>query len=234
MALCSEYRMPQKRMTTHDDIRTRWWSKLRYHDPELTLRRLRELQYTVARSDLVEKVRNLRRRDLKKYAELRQAALFCYGMSRRMGQTIFFAPHEQADHDAICFWAGPDGLENYAPLQLKELPPPTKDPRAALNTLLASLEKYRSSPELQVAIYLNKTTRLELQKIVIPRVALAGIWLFGAESVDQRNWNLIGDLRAVPERSVFIHPEPDVDRPGAFNSHHQLTAPRFAVERPVR
>lgn len=195
-------------MSSHDKLRVREWARLSYHDPEQTLRELRRLQYAIARSDLPAGIRNLRKREFKKYSELRQAALFCYGMSLRLGVTVGFAMQEAADYDAVCRWSGGKGIENYAPLQLKELPASGGSPVPALNALLAKLDKYTDSQDLQVAIYTNTPGRIELSDLILPTVRLGGLYLVGAISTDQERWALVGDLMQSPTGTEFEHPEP--------------------------
>src|SRR5258708_2110044 len=133
----------------NERVRIAAWRKLKYQDPEHTLRHLRELQGLVARSDLPEEVRNLRQRELRKSSELRQAALLAFGMGRSLGVKVYVAPGEAADYDAVCLWRTDDQVEHYAPVQLKELPPAATNPQASLQDQLTKLTKYTDSADLQ-------------------------------------------------------------------------------------
>ncbi len=182
------------------------WRKLKYQDPEDTLRRFRELQLLVARSDLPDDVKNLRQRELRKFHELRQAALFAFGMGKRLGVKVYVTPGEAADYDAICLWRLDDEVERYAPVQLKELPPAADNPQATLQEQLSKLVKYTNSADLQVAIYLNRAEHIDLTALTIP-MNIGGVWLVGSVSPDQRRWVLIGDPKEAPEAIQFDHPE---------------------------
>ena len=86
-----------------DELRTRAWSKLKYFDPEPTLKDLRAIEREIAGKQMEPRVRALRTRKLRKYNEWRQAALFCYGMSVVVGTKLFFAPGEAESHDYCAF-----------------------------------------------------------------------------------------------------------------------------------
>jgi hypothetical protein len=88
-------------MTLNEKIQLREWNKLRYHDPVDILRRLRDIEPIVTVSDLRPEVKSLRRGDLKRYREGRDAALFCHGMSRVLGTKVFFSLVEAADYDFV-------------------------------------------------------------------------------------------------------------------------------------
>ena len=62
----------------------------------------------------------LRRNDLKEYREGRDAALFCLGMIRAQGTTVFFARLEAQDYDFVTLWQMGDETV-YTPVQLKEV-----------------------------------------------------------------------------------------------------------------
>src|SRR5687767_2008768 len=117
LALTSD-REFSKVKSSHDETRLNEWERLKFHDPETTLRRLRNLQYRVAESNLPDDVKNLRARRYRKYLEFRQAALFAFGIGKRIGSVVYFSRHEAADHDAVCLWRSPADTLNYAPLQL--------------------------------------------------------------------------------------------------------------------
>lgn len=192
----------------NDRIRIAAWRKLKYQDPEDTLRRLRELQQLISRSDLPDSVKNLRQREFRKFHEFRQVALFAFGMGKRLGVKVYFTPGEAADYDAVCLWQTDDQTEHYAPVQLKELPPAAHNPQASLQEQLTKLAKYADSADLQVVIYLNRTQHIDFTTLEVPAINIGGIWLVGGASPDQRQWVLIGDLKTGPEATYFDHPEP--------------------------
>ncbi len=95
------------------------WSKLEYHDSRKVLLKLREVQEQVVSSDLPAKVKNLRTKELKKYQESRQAAIFCYGVGVTVINTeVYHALSEVSDYDCIAFW-NKDGQPSFMPIQLK-------------------------------------------------------------------------------------------------------------------
>ena len=73
-------------------------------------------------SDLPEAVRTLRTNSLREWKEAREAALFCVGMSERMGTPIRLAKSENHDYDFVATWLK-DDTRHFAPVQLKEVVP---------------------------------------------------------------------------------------------------------------
>lgn len=58
--------------------------KLEFRDPGHILVKLRKIEHVLATSETPDKVKNLRTNKLKELREIREAALFCYGMSQRI------------------------------------------------------------------------------------------------------------------------------------------------------
>ena len=91
-------------------------------------KRLRQVEYGVALSDLPPAVKNLRTHLLKRDREIRDACLFCVGMSALIGQKIWVYPVEDADFDFVAAWE--EALSSYATkagfLFLQPLKNPTK------------------------------------------------------------------------------------------------------------
>jgi hypothetical protein len=176
------------------NVRLREFLGYDYKDPAAWLRTLRELNPLIARSGLPYEVRSLRKRSVRRWGEIRQAALFAYGMSQRMPDCRFdFARPENAnlDYDAVIRWQQAD--ERYfTPLQLKEFVPRDVNDTATLDEIFEGLTRYRDSSDVTVAIFLNR--RFTLEQISWPRLSLGGLYLFGATSPDQSQWFLIGDL----------------------------------------
>lgn len=56
-----------------------------------------------------------------------QAALFCYGMSHRVGKKVLFSMVEKQDYDFVVFYQD-DDVQRFVPVQLKELVPPETVP----------------------------------------------------------------------------------------------------------
>lgn len=186
-------------------IRLREFSRYEYKDPGEWLRTLAELNPLVARSGLPHKVRALRTHSLRQWNEIRQAALFAYGMSQRMADCRFdFAHVEKADYDALVRWQRADN-RYFTPVQLKEFVPDSINGGATLDEVLRGLTRYRDSADLTVAIFLNRRFRLE--EINVPRLNLGGVYLLGATVPDQSRWFLMGDLLGeAPSVSAFAYP----------------------------
>ena len=175
------------------DIRVRQWEKLNYLDSEAILRGLRTIQMTTSLKDLPYEVAALRRRDLRRYAEGRQAALFCYAMSLIDGSRVSFAQAEASDYDVVARYVRGD-VGIFVPIQLKELVPEHVNPRAHLQRELDKISKYVDSSELVVAFHLNTTKRIEFSELRMPVGKVGELWFFGATSQDQVDWVLIGDM----------------------------------------
>jgi hypothetical protein len=175
-------------------IRDREFSGYEYKDPVSWLRALGQTSPLVARSGLPYRVRTLRTHSLRHWGEMRQAALFAYGMSQRWPDWNFdFARpnNTNADYDAVIRWQRADE-RRFTPLQLKEFVPDGVNDRATLDEIFEGLTRYRDSTDVTVAVFLNRRFRLE--EISWPHLNFGGLYLFGATSPDQSQWFLMGDL----------------------------------------
>ena len=83
------------------DTRLNEWRKLNFVDPPKILPQLRIIQLQVASSTLNNRVKDLRTHQLKRHREGWEAALFCYGMSKMIGVSVYVAPYEASDYDAV-------------------------------------------------------------------------------------------------------------------------------------
>ena len=181
--------------------------KLNYVDPTVYLRLLRTSEIKIALSDTQPKVRSLRTNSLKVAREQREAALFCQGMSERLGHKVYFATQENQDYDFIAKWiVGEES--HYAVVQLKELVPIETNPQATMETLIKSLAKYTDSKDLTVAIHLNQRCRFEPFLLRLPSLNIASIWVFGCVTPDQSGWSLWGNFtESEPYCTQFAYPE---------------------------
>ena len=127
------------------------------------------------------------------------------GMGQRAGRTVLLARGENQDYDFVASWLDQD-TRSYAPVQLKELVPAPLNPSASIEGLISSLGKYVDSRNLTVVIHLNQRKRFNLGELRIPKLAIAGLWMFGAVNPDQSSWGLWGDFLASPEESIHGHP----------------------------
>ena len=188
-----------------DQIRIREFAKLKFQNPCPILVRLREIEVEVAKSNTSPKIRHLRTNPLKSLREMREAALFCYGMGRRIGQTVFLARSEEQDHDFIASWAV-DDVQHIVPVQLKEVVAPDLNEAASVQNTIDSLSKYVDSEELAVAIHLNQRCHFEPINIIVPTLRISQLWIFGAISEDQSEWGLWGDFLEEVECTRFAYP----------------------------
>ena len=179
--------------------------QLEYRDSEEFLRALRALELDVASSSLDAKVKALRTNKLKHWKEAREAALFCHGMSQKMGVPISFCPEEAQDYDFIATWTL-DDVQHFVPVQLKELVPENLNDNSCIERVLQGLTKYVDSEDLTVAIYLNRAMSFDLNNITIPSLSIGALWVFGSISADQSSWGLWGNLLEQSEGIRFEYP----------------------------
>jgi ethanolamine ammonia-lyase large subunit len=130
--------------------RTRIFANLRYHDPRAVLVELRRLEAGVAASDASFAVKNLRTRELRPLRELREACIFCYGMTECTAGPNFLVAHaEEQDYDEVATWHVED-CQIFAPIQKREVVPHEVNPTASVQEVIAGLQKYVNSEDLTV------------------------------------------------------------------------------------
>ncbi|WP_228893960.1 hypothetical protein [Pseudoduganella aquatica] len=183
----------------------REWIGLTYFRPRRILDGLRRIEQSGHLNGLPYKVASLRTHKLKLYLEGRQAALFCHGMSARIGREVSFALFESADFDIVARYED-GGATRFVPVQLKELPPVEVNSRAELQHILDKLDaKLTDSKDLVVAIHINRDIKdLRPAELRIPR-NLGQIWLYGGRDRAQHAWYLIGDLLKDPNLVTDFH-----------------------------
>ena len=186
--------------------RLRAAQKLQFREPHSFLLDLRRLEVEVALSDTPSRIKSLRTNGLKEAREQREAALFCEGMSQRIGETVYFASHEDQDFDFVALWASGD-RQYLAPVQLKEVVPTSLNPSASLESVVHSLDKYTDSSDLTVAIHLNQPGRFEPEALRLQHLKIAAVWVFAAANADQSLWNLWGNFAENgPYGTQFFYP----------------------------
>ena len=181
------------------------FAALEYRDPATVLRELRQIERQLVGANLSPQVRNLRTNDLKPIREFRQAALFCHGMSSRIGHQVLFSPVEASDYDFVATWRIAD-VQHFAPVQLKELVPEHLNGDATVQALVDGLSKY-SGDDLVVVIFLNRRGRFSLESVVFPNLHIAELWFVFSTTPDQQIWQLVGDALREPEASSFGYPD---------------------------
>ena len=180
--------------------------KLKFKNPRPFLINLRRIELDLSQSATLDRIKNLRTNGLKQAREQRQAALFCEGMSQRIGQTVYFAAHEDQDFDFIASWVV-GGEQRLAPVQLKEVVPKSLNAEAELTSVIEGLEKYKSSSGLTVAIHLNQFGRFEPTRLNFQHLQVASVWVFAAAAPDQSLWNLWGNFtEEEPYGSQYAYP----------------------------
>lgn len=181
--------------------------QLTYVDAAKYLVDIRKYEYELAQSATPYKVRAMRTAGLKEHREAREAAIFCFGMSCRLGTKVRFALHEAQDFDFIARWKH-DEYEHFTPVQLKELVPQELNANTSLTEIVEGLRKrYPTSPDLTVAIHLNRQITFDPDTLRDLNLKLGGLWIFGGISPDQRRWGLWGDFLSEPTVTQFQYPE---------------------------
>lgn len=169
------------------------WTKLEFHDPEVVLPKLRKIREIISSSDTPEKIASLRTNKLKKERESWDAAVFCQLLSLTINRKIYFSCYENSDFDSIFTW-NDGGVQNYAPVQLKELVPEYTNSDASLDEILNKLCKYSGKDDLIVGIKLNRKESFDLTNIPTQKLPICELWMFGATSIDQKYWSLFGEF----------------------------------------
>lgn len=167
----------------------REWSTYNYIDPVVYVTKLQKIRAMVSATDTPEKIRNLRTRKLAPEREAWDAGVFCYLLRERTDCEIYFAPVEDADYDAVFKWQE-DGIQNFAPVQMKEVVPKELNQTQKVQDVLDSLIKYGTSSDLVVAIKLNRDERIEADKVITDDLPVAEVWFFGAADPQEKSWIL--------------------------------------------
>ncbi len=180
------------------------WEKLKYVDPSVALSQIRDIQILVANSNLNDKEKNLRTHLLKKHYEGWVAALFCYGIGQRLKTTVYVCPYENSDYDAVSVRRDQEEIL-YTPIQIKEVVPESINPDTNLNNEMEKWgNKYKGT---DVVVHLNRNSRFDLYSVVVPqKLQCAGLWLVGANRIDQNKWFLFGNMMQQPTISIFDYP----------------------------
>ena len=181
-----------------DQITYRKWRLLKWRDPRTDLINLGKRYDQLLQQGIEATTDDLRTRDLRKYLEQIQAALFAYFISQsRLKSPIAYAMSEEQDYDCVLWWKV-EGKSRYAPVQLKEVVPHHINPTASVEAELTKLGKYVTSDHSVIAVHLNQTGYVEYSSIKKPMTSAAEIWLYAALAPDQSLWFLYGDLLHAP------------------------------------
>jgi len=181
-------------MDASNRITIREWKKLHYRDARTDLVNLGRLQGAMDKAGNAPTLADLRTRELRKYLEFRQAALFTYLVGRFVVKPpLGYAMYEHEDYDSVIRWK--EQRRNcYVAVQLKEIVPTHLNPKAEINVELAKLAKYVTSEHTVVAFHLNQSRLLDFSALAKPDTSCKEIWLYGALSSNQSQWFLYGNL----------------------------------------
>jgi len=192
----------------NDMIQLRKLGRLEYRDPIAFLKSIRSFEIDLSASQTPERIKRLRAGSLKAERELRDAALFCTGMSELTGEKIWFADSEDQDFDFVTSWATGD-VQHICPVQLKEVAPADLDRNGGFERVFKSLRRYASAEDLVVAVKLGRNLRFDPARLAIPDdLSLGELWVFGAITPDQSQWAVWGDFMQGPfsEGCIFAYP----------------------------
>jgi hypothetical protein len=193
-----------------NNVRLRKFAGLKFGDPRGFLRSLREVELPVAVSSTPDKIKTLRAQKLKPEREMRDAAIFCVGMSERIGVDVRFAPDEDQDFDFVATWLDSEGTRRYCPVQLKEVVPVHLNTNATIQAVVGQLVHYADSADVTVAIKLNRAGQFDPTELKIPaNLRIGGLWIFAGLSAKQSEFGLWGDFLSTtdtPHGTRFSYP----------------------------
>lgn len=164
--------MSEKVKLFSDSIRLREFCRQEYYEPEKILRSLRQIELDPHLSLLDQEVRELRKRKYWKHLEGRQAALFCYAISKRLNISVDFAYQEASDFDCIARWTDHDEVK-YIPIQLKEAH--HIQSISQINSEIAKLVKYTDSKNTVIAMWVNGSFHGDLSQVEVPQLNLGEV-----------------------------------------------------------
>ncbi|MBL0420165.1 hypothetical protein JI739_07375 [Ramlibacter sp. AW1] len=182
----------------------REWAKRDWFCPREILIGYRRIALELPLDQMSYPVASLRTNKLKRYREGRQAALFCYGISQRLGTPVHFALIEDSSFDVVAHY-NKDGASHFVKIQLKEWVPRFLPRAQTLQNELGKLSKYTESDDLVVAVHLNRDEIVRINELQMPE-NIGELWFFGARTLDQLEWTLIGNCLAGGSASDFTYP----------------------------
>lgn len=189
-----------------NNIRARSWLKLSFYNPKGVLIELQKQSLIVSQANVPYSVSSLRTNQLNKYRQGRQCALFCYGMSQKLGVDVRFAFAEEQDIDFVACYEINDTI-NLVPLQMKELVPEQVNDSALLQNEINKLSKHVDSHDLVVAFHINRNVRISPDQLDLSRVKVGQIWIMEC-SGNENEWIIVGNLLdEIASTTKFQYPE---------------------------
>lgn len=186
------------------NLRINEWSKLKFVNPYDAIRKINRILRIAVKSNSPEKIKNLRTNKLKHHREGWIACLFCYGIGKFLGISVYVSLFESSDFDVVSMWCKDDVLY-FSPLQIKEIPTSRVNPEENINNVILKLESY-DLKDTTVVIYVNLNFRLDINEIKKPQLDASGLWILGASTADLRKWFIAGDLLNNPKIFEFDYP----------------------------
>lgn len=141
-------------------------------------------------------------RRVRQIAEDRRCALFLFGASQVLARRILFAPFESRDYDYVAAYES-NGIIRRFPIQLKQLVPNRLNASTNLQSEIAKLRKYGTSPSLIVAMHINRQMHFRPQDLDVSGVKVKELWLFGQCSRSKQTWLLFGNVMSTPQPYFF-------------------------------
>lgn len=138
--------------------------------------------------------------------EVQDAAVFCYLLGQRQGMPVFYTRQVSDGCDFVAAWST-ELQTHFCPVQIRHPAVATDGSRATLQEAVDSLpQAYPDSPGLVVVLHLDPASRCVPSEVVLPRLNIAGLWVFGAVPADGGQWCLWGDFLGVPTHSLHSCP----------------------------
>jgi hypothetical protein len=183
------------------------WKKLGFVDPERFLTEMPKALKESGLYSLPDWKEILNRRGLRYIKEERRCAIFCYGLQAATGAKVRFANFEASDYDYVL------ALEHQqrkwcVPLQLKQLVSTEINSRTDLQSEIDKLRKYATSPDLVVAMHINREGTFSPADLDFSGLSIRELWFFGNRAKNNSQWRILGDvLLRNPKELLFNLPE---------------------------
>ena len=154
------------------------WDTLSYWNPAKVLKRLDGLFDSVGLRKYRHPGDLLLSRRVRPIAEDRRCALFLFGAGRVLRRRILISTFENRDYDYVGAYEL-NGTVRRFPIQLKQLVPNRLNAATNLQREVEKLKKYGTSPDLIVAMHINRQMHLQPQYLDLSGVKVKELWLFG-------------------------------------------------------
>ena len=194
-------------------ILMRQWRNLDYCDPKIFLSDIRQFERSsLELANTPKRIRTLRTNKLKGDREMRDAALFCLGMSEIIDCKVYFSATEDQDYDFIARYILKDTI-HYAPVQLKELVDNQTYKLASIDKILDGLKKYSDLENLAIAVKLGGGFRFDPSSVTMPPdLKIGSFWVFGTIDELQDKWVIWGDFASHTSPTGIMYEYPELYR----------------------